>query len=219
MNKIQYPTKKYDFGSLIENWFQLPADGTSLYKLHHLKKYEVFSREKDQSSDWHKIFYKKIREDAAFFNTYENFLCDIIKPRYNNEEIVYQRIPTFRVHLAGNLAVGEYHKDKQYRKKEWAEAVKETNYFLPFTDTNQSNTIWSESKEDKGDFSPMILKYGECMEWDGSNLTHGNKVNDSDQTRVSVDFRVMPRSVYVDSEGTSINTKIAFKIGGYYEVI
>ena len=214
MNKIQYSTEKYDFARLLRDWLEVDQ----LKKLHNHKKYELFSREKDQSSKWHKTFYEKVRNDDSFFELYESFLVDVVKPRYG-EEIVYQRIPTFRVHLSGNIAVGEYHKDKFYRKKEWAELVKETNYYLPFTDTNESNTIWSESEEDKEDFAPMLLKYGECMEWDGSNLMHGNKVNDSDETRVSVDFRVMPRSIYVDSTHTSINTKIPFRIGGYYEVI
>lgn len=214
MNKIQYSTEKYDFACLLRDWLEVDQ----LKKLHSHKKYELFSREKDQSSKWHKTFYEKVRNDDSFFELYESFLLDIVKPRYG-EEIVYQRIPTFRAHLSGNIAVGEYHKDKFYRKKEWAELVKETNYYLPFTDTNESNTIWSESEEDKEDFAPMLLKYGECMEWDGSNLMHGNKVNDSDETRVSVDFRVMPRSIYVDSTHTSINTKIPFRIGGYYEVI
>ena len=215
MNKITYSTREYDFESLIKKWLQVD----DLYKLHELKKYSMFSREKDQSSKWHKIFYSNIRSEGTFYQLYEQFLSQIIKPRYNGEDIVYQRIPTFRVHLAGNIAVGEYHKDKFYRKKEWAEKVKETNYYLPFTDTNESNTIWSESQEDKEDFSPMLLKYGECMEWDGSNLMHGNKVNDSQETRVSVDFRVMPRSMYVDSDQTTINTKTRFAIGGDYEVI
>ena len=214
MNKIQYSTEKYDFACLLRDWLEVEQ----LKKLHSHKKYELFSREKDQSSKWHKTFYEKVRNDNSFFELYVRFLVDVVKPRYG-EEIVYQRIPTFRVHLSGNIAVGEYHKDKFYRKKEWAELVKETNYYLPFTDTNESNTIWSESEEDKEDFAPMLLKYGECMEWDGSNLMHGNKVNDSDETRVSVDFRVMPRSIYVDSTHTSINTKIPFRIGGYYEVI
>ena len=214
MNKIQYSTEKYDFACLLRDWLEVEQ----LKKLHSHKKYELFSREKDQSSKWHKTFYEKVRNDNSFFELYERFLVDVVKPRYG-EEIVYQRIPTFRVHLSGNIAVGEYHKDKFYRKKEWAELVKETNYYLPFTDTNESTTIWSESEEDKEDFAPMLLKYGECMEWDGSNLMHGNKVNDSDETRVSVDFRVMPRSIYVDSTHTSINTKIPFRIGGYYEVI
>ena len=214
MNKIEYSITKYNFAGLIKSWLEVEK----LKKLHTYKKYELFSREKDQSSKWHKTFYRKVRSDPQFFDIYERFLTDIVKPRYG-EEIVYQRIPTFRVHLSGNIAVGEYHKDKFYRKKEWAEQVKETNYYLPFTDTNESNTIWSESEEDKKDFSPMLLKYGECMEWDGSNLMHGNKINDSDETRVTLDFRVMPKSIYVDSTHTSINTKIPFRIGGYYEVI
>jgi len=215
MNKIQYSTRKYDFASLIRGWLGVGE----LNKLHSHKKYEIFSRKEDQSSKWHKIFYEKVRSDDSFQVMYKSFLSEIVKPRYGGEQIVYQNIPTFRVHLAGNIAVGEYHKDKSYRKKEWAEQVKETNYYLPFTDTNENNTIWVESEEDKADFTPMLLKYGEIMEWDGSNLTHGNKVNESDATRVSVDFRVMPRSAYVDSLHTSINTKIPFSIGGYYEVI
>ena len=215
MNKIAYDTERYDFLSLIKGWLQ--AD--DLYDLHSLKHYDLFVRENDQSSKWHKIFYKKIRNDSSFYDVYERFLAEVVKPRYDGEDIVYQRIPTFRAHMPNNIAVGEYHKDKFYRKKEWAELVKETNYYLPFTDTNERNTIWVESEEDKGDYAPMMLKYGECMEWDGSNLMHGNKVNDSDQTRVSVDFRVMPRSMYVDSDHLTINTKTPFAIGGYYEVI
>ncbi|MAF24893.1 hypothetical protein CL634_04885 [bacterium] len=219
MDKITYSTKEFELQPLIEDWFQLPVDGSSLYKIHTLKGYELFSREKDQSTDWHRIFYNKIRSDSSFYDIYEDFLLKIIKPRYDGEDIVYQRIPTFRVHMPSNIAVGEWHKDKFYRKKEWAERVSETNYYLPFTNTNESNTIWAESEEDKEDYSPMLLKYGECMEWDGSNLMHGNKVNDSDETRVSVDFRVMPRSRYVASNHETINTKTKFAIGGYYEII
>lgn len=215
MNKIAFDIKEFDFPSVVGNWF----DVYRLDELHQLKHYDLFSREKDQSSKWHEIFYSKIRSDSTFYNLYEDFLLKIIKPRYGGEDIVYQRIPTFRAHLPDNVAVGEWHKDKFYREEEWAEQVKETNYYLPLTDTNESNTIWAESEEDKGDYEPMLLKCGECMEWDGSNLMHGNKVNDSNQTRVSVDFRVMPFSMHVDSDNTTINTKTPFTIGGYYEVI
>ena len=215
MHKLQYSTREYDFASIIKDWLDI----YDLEKLHDIKKYEIFSREQDQSTRWHKVYYDSFRRDATFQDLYESFLKGIIKPRYNGEQIVYQKVPTFRVHLAGNLAVGEYHKDKFYREKEWAELVNEMNYYLPFTNTNENNTIWAESEEDKRDFSPMLLKYGECMEWDGSNLMHGNKVNDSDKTRVSVDFRVMPESTYVDSNHTTINTSVPFSIGGYYEIL
>lgn len=213
MKKIVYSTKEYDFASLVKDWFNV-NDLTDLHKFSDYEK--IFSREKDQSSKWHKIFYDKIRNDSLFLDTYEKFLTNVIKPIYKGK-IVYQKIPTFRVHLSGNIAVGEYHKDKSYRKGGWSDLVKEMNYYLPFTNTNDENTIWVESKEDKSDFSPMNLKYGECMQWDGMNLTHGNKINRSKDTRVSVDFRIIDENNYVPSQYGSINTKTPFSIGGYYE--
>ena len=167
---------------------------------------------------WHKLFYEKIRVDETFNNIYLKFLTDVIKPRFG-ENIIYQKIPTFRVHLPGNVSVGEFHKDKHYRNIEWAEQVKELNYFVPLTDAYGTNTIWAETEEDKGDYQSFDSKYGECIEWNASNLTHGNKDNKTSKTRVSFDFRIIPKSRYVDSTHLSINTKIPFGIGGYYEEI
>ena len=159
-----------------------------------------------------------IRCDESFDDVYVKFLTDVIKPRYG-EEIVYQKIPTFRVHLPGNVSVGEFHKDKYYRDVKWAEKVKETNYYLPLTTAYGTNTIWAESEEDLGDYKPFDSKYGECIEWNASNLSHGNKDNITSNTRVSFDFRVIPKSRYVESNHLTINTKIPFGIGGYYEVL
>ena len=108
---------------------------------------------------------------------------------------------------------------KYYRNVEWANKVKETNYFLPLTKAYDTNTIWVESEEDKGDFIPIESEYGSCVEWDASNLNHGSKDNSTTDTRVSFDFRVIPLSRYIDSDHLTINTKIPFGIGGYYEVI
>ena len=149
-------------------------------------------------------------------STYQKFIREVIRPMYD-EEIVYQKIPTFRLHFPGNIAVGEYHKDKWYRDSEWHEEVCEMNFYLPFTNAYGSNTIWVESKEDKGDYKAMDVNYGECVQWDGVNLTHGNKENISNSTRISVDFRVIPFSKYKPSNHGSINTKTKFEIGGYYE--
>ena len=85
--------------------------------------------------------------------------------------------------------------------------------------TAAGGTIWVETEEDNGDFKPMNTKYGECVQWDGSNLTHGNKKNTTSETRISVDFRVIPISTYKPSTNNSINTKMRFKIGEYYEQI
>jgi hypothetical protein len=216
MNKIFYNKEIYNFASLIKEWFDWTD---SLNLIHKQKSYnKIFERAEDQSTEWHKIYYKMVREDKRFDILYFNFIANFIKPRYN-ERVVFQTIPTFRVHLCDNIAVGEFHKDKNYRDNDWANEVKELNYYLPFTDTNEYNTFWVESVEDKGDYKPALINYGECLEWDGSNLTHGNKKNKSNYTRVSIDFRALPISRYKPSNTGSINTDTKFKIGGYYSII
>ena len=214
MRTFEYNTDLYPFRQIVSEWF----DVDNISKLHEIKKYNLFDREHDQSSKWHKVFYEKIREDNSFNELYVKFLTDFVKPWYE-EEIVYQKIPTFRVHLVGNVAVGDWHKDRDYRNLNWAKKVKELNYYVPLTAAYNTNTIWAETSEDKKDFEPMEANYGECIEWGASWLTHGNKVNETTVSRVSFDFRVIPKSRYIDSNHLTINTKIPFGIGGYYEVL
>lgn len=211
MEKINYNINQFSFKSKLEKIFQI----SELSNLND--NIEVFTREKDQSTNWHKLFYEWARTDE-FIKLYDKFILEIIKPLYN-EQIVYQAIPTFRVAYPNNIAVGEFHKDKYYRNGEWASKVKEDNFYLPFTDAFDTNTIWVESEEDKGDFTPMNCNYGECIQWDGCNLTHGNKINDTGKARVSVDFRIIRYSNYIPSEYSSINTKVKFQIGDYYKTM
>ena len=214
MVRFNYDILEYPFKDIVSGW--LEAD--DLTKLHEFKQYKLFKRINDQSSMWHKMFYNQIRIDSRFDDIYMRFLTEHVKPLHN-EEIVYQKIPTFRVHLKNNISVGDWHKDKMYRNVEWCEKVNEVNYYLPLTKAYGTNTVWAESEEDKGDFKPIVSNYGECVEWDASNLAHGNKVNITSKTRTSIDFRVIPKSRYVGSDHLTINAKIPFKIGGYYEVI
>lgn len=211
MKKISYNINQFPFKYKLEKLFNIKD--LSLLN----DNIEVFTREKDQSTIWHKLFYEWSRSEE-FSILYDKFILEVIKPLYN-EQIVYQAIPTFRVCYPNNIAVGEFHKDKHYRNGEWAVKVKEDNFFLPFTDAFDTNTIWAESEEDKGDFTPINCNYGECVQWDGCNLTHGNKINLTGKARISVDFRVIKYSNYIPSEHSSINTKIKFQIGGYYKTI
>jgi len=220
VDRITYDNFLFDFRSIVVQWFEddniLPSGG--LERLHFHKVYDLFERKNDQSTIWHKCFYDKIRTDNRFDHEYMSFLSQYIKPRFN-DKIVYQKIPTLRVHLPNNVSVGEFHKDKHYRDKNWAEKVQELNYFVPLTKAYGTNTIWAETEEDKGDFQEITANYGECVEWSASKLTHGNKQNLTSITRVSFDFRVVPKSRYIESDHLTINTKIPFGIGGYYEVM
>lgn len=215
MTYIEYNTSKFPFAELYEKLVGI--DNLNLIHTSKLNTYtKVFSREKDQSSIFHKIYYDNF--ETIFNKTYEKFLEECIRPLYN-EPIVYQTIPTFRIHLPGNIAVGEFHKDKWYRDVKWHESVQEKNFFLPFTDVYGGNSIWVESEEDKADYSPMQVRYGQCVKWDGVNLTHGNKTNHTIHTRISVDFRIIKLSNYIPSTHGSINTKKQFAIGGYYKLM
>ena len=215
MIKLEYDILEYPFKEIVSDWLEVD----DLSKLHEFKQYKLFKRINDQSTMWHKMFYNQIRVDTRFDDMYVRFLKEHVKPRHNNEKIIYQKIPTFRVHLPDNISVGEFHKDKNYRNTEWAEKVQEVNYFLPFTKAYGTNTVWAETKEDLGDFTEIRAKYGECVEWSATNLTHGNKVNRTSVTRVSIDFRVIPESRYIGSDHLTINANIPFKVGEYYEVI
>lgn len=211
MKKIKYSIVNYPFKKMLERIF-VEEELSSLND-----NVEVFKRENDQSTRFHKLYYEWARTNE-FVEIYDSFIVNIVKPLYS-EEIVYQAIPTFRIAYPNNIAVGEWHKDKWYRDETWADDVQEDNFYLPFTDAFDTNTIWVESEEDKGDYSPMNCSYGELIQWNGSNLTHGNKVNETGKARVSIDFRVMRYSNYKPSEHGSINTKTKFQIGGYYKLV
>lgn len=174
----------------------------------------VLKRENDQSTIHHKLFYDWM-ETEDFKEKYRTFIVDNVRPLYD-DKIVVQNKPTFRICYPNNIAVGEFHKDKWYRDGEWAAKVKELNFFLPFTDAFDTNTIWVESAEDKKDFAPMNCKYGEFIQWDGPNLLHGNYINNTGKTRISIDFRVIEYQNYIPSDKGSINLNKKFKLGEYY---
>jgi ectoine hydroxylase-related dioxygenase (phytanoyl-CoA dioxygenase family) len=211
--KISYDTKKYDFRKIVSEMLEVwEGDTIPLEDLHTLEHYELLVREKDQSTIWHKRYYQKYKEQ--FLPTYLELVKEL-KERFGYDEIIYQAIPTFRVQLAeGNLGVGEWHKDSTYNH-----GTSEVNFWMPFVNTNEQNTIWMESKEDKGDYRPYKVNYGEILVFSGANLYHGNKNNNSNETRVSVDFRLVEPNKFIPNEAGSINMKTKFDVGGYFEKI
>jgi hypothetical protein len=76
-----------------------------------------------------------------------------------------------------------------------------------------------ESIEDKGDYKAYKVNYGEILVFSGANLIHGNKPNQSLETRVSIDFRLVDPNKFIPNEAGSINMKSKFDIGGYFEKI
>ncbi len=213
MKKYKYDIKKYDFVGEIETLYKV----NDLSEIHNqwseAIKYDVLDDvSTDQLTVYHKHFYDNSKDSNWYF-IYNSFIKEIIQPLIG-EDILYQGIPTFRVHQPSNLAVAAFHRDKDYSHSEH-----EINFYLPLTKAWGNNTIWVESEEGKGDYSSIDTEVGEMWMWNGANLMHGNKINDTGKSRVSVDFRVIPTKKYKDSNRISVTNKTKMIIGEYWNEI
>lgn len=217
MEKIYFETKKYGFRLLIEEFLAC----TELEKIHLVDRFEkqLTSSEEgygDQKQKLHRMFYDKLDVDVRFINTYEKFIKEVIKPLFQ-EEIYYQRYPTFRIHQPDNICVFKWHRDKDFGHNE-----KEINFFMPLTKAYDSNTIWVEKLIGAGeaDAEPLEADYGELIQWYGAKFYHGNKNNNTGKTRISFDFRVLMKRDFDDSQaGVSLTRKTKFSPENYFSSI
>lgn len=178
---------------------------------------EVYKREKDQSSKYHQKWYES--DLTEFLSSYKSFVGNEIWPKFqcksHSEQLVYQTKPTIRFHFPGNLAVGEFHRDRDYNHN-----PEELNVFLPITAAYDTNTVWVESQEGLEDYQPLNGAYGDFMFFDGANCKHGNKINNTRFCRVSFDFRIMTLSSYEKFQPKkTISQSKSLSVGDYYSVL
>ncbi|AKU21546.1 streptomycin biosynthesis enzyme StrG [Massilia sp. NR 4-1] len=126
-------------------------------------------------------------DDDLFYVIYNAFVKEVIGTAFQRR-LSYSMHPKMRVHLAGTPSVSNWHRDADVTGR-----VDQINVWLPFTDTFDSNTLWVESDYGKGDYQPIPVRYGQALVFDGGYLSHGSVANDTQQTRVSIDFRFAPR--------------------------
>ena len=146
----------------------------------------------------------KAQRTSLFNEVYWSFLREVVLQDIGDPSgILFQRDPTFRCHVAHGAATGRRHCDSEYGHQ-----TTELNYWLPLTRVCGSNSLYAESAPGVGDFEPFEAQYGEVVRFWGASCMHYTTANDSSSTRVSIDFRVVPRSCH--QEGTR------FTIGGFY---
>lgn len=202
---LQYSLDSYNFPSAV-----MAALGErDLLRLGHDEGIDLRIRGTDQDTRWHRAFYDTFGQWQPL---YVAFLRDVIA-KFFTEHFYYQATPTFRVHLPHNLAVGEFHTDREYGHPEG-----EVNFWLPLTPAFETNSIWIEAARGQGNFQSVDIEPGYVVAFDAANLKHGNLKNETGQTRVSFDFRCLCLSDYraIDAPRRSINTGLAFAPGSYY---
>lgn len=210
----KYSRKKYDFEELLSEFF----DVYDLKQLHRFmigsKKAALFSRETDSATVFHQKFYDKLRAGWPEFETmYSDFVREVVAPLFPEEKVlIYQKTPTFRVQLPENVAVGAFHRDGDYFHPKG-----EVNFIIPVNSARDSACTITESEPGKMDFHQLSFKPGRLIRFSGNDCLHGNIPNLTGKTRVSLDFRVLPREHYKPEEaGMSVTRGTKFAIGHYY---
>lgn len=196
---LTYSTYRFRFRECMQRILECE----DLSQLHELSPgYRLFTEAgRDQVTVFHQRFYEKANQFLALYGA---FLNGYVRP-LTAERIYYQAVPTFRVHLPGNVAVAEQHRDRDYGHQDG-----EVNWWLPLTDAFDSNTIQIEDRL-------VAVPYGGVLRFDGVNLRHGNLINTTGKTRVSVDFRVIDAREFKSTEATSVSANRTFRLGDYWE--
>lgn len=222
----RYDVEQFNFYGIFSQHCRDKFGTPIVDKLHdyipnHLKPNRVLKVGEDQSTYAHGILYQidpayQIKaktpqqvENRGFIELYQEFV-KFLEREVFHEQLVYQTLPTLRIHFPNNLSVGEYHRDRNYNHP-----LEEVNIWVPLTQATGTATIQMESSYDAKDFRPVEAEYGQYVIFD-SGLMHGNEVNVEGYSRVSFDFRVIPISMYKEQSGASINQKMRFQIGDYY---
>lgn len=212
-----YDTAKYPFISEISGFFKV----SSLDRI-HIDRKDLLPEAKlnfntESITDFHSIYYTKQREGwQSLEEAYMDFISDVIEPIIG-EPIICQDMPTFRVHLPGEKAIHKWHydSDEDHRHPEG-----EINFQIALTAMTKENATWCETSPGTEDFFPMVLMPGQFLQFNGNKCRHGNKENTSNLSRVSLDFRVIPLSVYDEhSAQSSVNANKKFVVGGYYREV
>jgi hypothetical protein len=166
-------------------------------------------RATDQATPWHKRFYTQF---PKLRNLYQRFLEEVVT-QYIPDPFLFQSVPNLRVHLPDNLAVGEFHTDRMY-----GHPAGEITVWIPLTPAFGSNTLMLETAPGRRDYVPVEAEPGSAVVFDALNLEHGNVLNITGQSRVSLDFRCLPAHLWTPTPSTSVNMFLQFSAGSYYSL-
>jgi hypothetical protein len=172
---------------------------------------DVLTWKTDQRTEFHRRFYDAFEDRMR--DLYRRFVAKVVPDVLGTADFCFQRVPTVRVHLPENVAVGEFHTDGDYNHGQG-----EVNFWVPVTPTWGSNSVWIEREPGRGDHAPTSLAPGEMIVFDAVNWNHGNKINDTGACRVSFDFRCVRLADYAETDVRTVDAEKGLWIGDYFDV-
>lgn len=222
---FSYDVDKYPFEKQIQKIFDVSCNTEDLHlSLPESNSLEQVTFDNDTSTQFHKKYYK-----SPFYNEmidiYSGFIKEYILPLFPGETyLIVQKEPSFRICFPNNTALGkrEHETDDEiiglHCDGDYGHPVEELNFMISITGQENTNSCYIESQPGKGDFTPLSIKKGQFCSFYGNQCRHHNKKNIEGKTRISFDFRVIPGSLYKESENLAVHSKKRFAVGSYYTV-
>ena len=242
-SKYNYDNKYFDFSSLIH---QIYSDKYlfhgELSQLHCIlnRFTEQQQREfiqipqigvNDRKSVFIRDYYDFFDTDSRFQEQYKQFIITYIKPLFPDEILLlYQTTPNIRISFPQSTAIGFRASDPSadiiglHTDSEFGHSEHEMNFVIPITNMYYSNSIYFEKYIDSYDkfnqYQNLILNKNEFFRCYFNKLRHYNRINETDKTRISIDFRIIPSSKYDEfTANKSVSSHKQLKLGEYFSLI
>lgn len=177
-------------------------------------------------TDLHKKFYNEIKTNNKFKILYCSLIKDIFSSFFIDEKVlIYQSYPSIRFQFENSVAIPPHCDSDDIGKH----PLGEKNFIIPITTMSNTNSIYIESKPEKGDFEPVYLEYGDIFYFNGNKCIHKNVPNTEGKLRISFDFRIIllkDYMIYLTNSITYTNPQdknsdrspVTMTVGGYYQV-
>ncbi len=198
----------------------LTRDEFDLDNLHHIfiNEKTLLKKGTDQATLFHKAIYSTFDQpnyfSTDFWNSYKLLCLEVVKKLKTETgyfgDWAIQRFPTIRVHFPNNLSVFEFHRDSDY-----SHPLGEINCFYAVNECFNSSALQVEKNLGFEDYEPLNLKSSEYAIINTSIFKHGDLLNKTMKTRVSMDFRFIPEKLLINSK-SSLTKSIQFSSNSYF---
>jgi hypothetical protein len=186
----------------------------------------------DRKSVFIEDYHAYVDSNPEFIELYKRFIIDYVKPLYPEEtHILYQKTPNLRISFPLTTAIGrrpDTDPDKfiigLHNDSEFGHPPEEMNFVIPITCMFSTNSIYYEetpnSNMEYNEYSCLELVENEFFQCYFNQLKHYNRINGTGNTRISLDFRIIPYSKYnANYNETSITNNKKLQLGEYFELI
>tara|TARA_A100001011_G_C14296035_1_gene838468 strand:- start:1259 stop:1978 length:720 start_codon:yes stop_codon:yes gene_type:complete len=210
---ISHFNRAFFFHEEIKNDFELHTLHDSLRN-----KDEILKQGTDQNTIFHKAIYSTFDDpdyfSSDFWKSYKKLCINIVQILKDETDFrgewSIQRFPTIRFQFPNNVSVFEFHRDSNY-----SHPLGEINCFYALNQCLNTSALQVEKNLGFEDYEPLNLKSGEYAILNTSIFKHGDLINLTGKTRVSMDFRFIPNKHLKDVK-SSLSKGISFSSDSYF---